>query len=69
MNDLKLKEDLRLLADQGWFVAKITDELVESLVGRREMPPSGTLKEHFLLSLRARINQIASPRYSGFERK
>lgn len=33
MNDIRLKKGLLQLADQGWFVAKITDEFVESLLG------------------------------------
>jgi hypothetical protein len=55
MNDQQLKKGLRQLVDQGWFVAKITDEFVESLLGRESDQPFEELKEHFLSRLRARI--------------
>ncbi len=69
MNDQLLKKGLRQLVDQGWFVAKITDEFVETLAGRESDPPSKEIKEHFLVGLRSRINQMDSPRYSGHEKK
>jgi hypothetical protein len=69
MNDQQLKKGLLQLGDQGWFVAKITEEFVKTLAGRESDPPSKELKEHFLVVLRARINQTDSPRYSGHEKK
>jgi hypothetical protein len=69
MDDKRLKAGLRQLADQQWPVVKITDEFLEGLFRREDDPPSEELKEHFLLRLRARIDQIGSPRYSGYEKK
>jgi len=59
MNDTRLKAGLLQLADQGWSVAKITDEFVDSLLGRASDPPSEELKEHFLSALRIRIKGAA----------
>jgi hypothetical protein len=60
MNDRNLKEGLRQLADQGWFVAMITDKLVDRLLGRESDPPSDELKERFLSRLRIQILDAAA---------
>ena len=62
MNDSQLKWGLLQLVHEGWFAAKVNDELVESLLGQPDEPPSVELREQFLSSFRARIEDAQQHR-------
>jgi hypothetical protein len=62
MNDKQLKWGLLQLVHEGWFTAKVTDELVESLLDLPDEPPSGDLREQFLLRFRTRIEDALQHR-------
>jgi hypothetical protein len=59
MNDKLLKKGLLQLAGQGWHIVEITDEYLDNLLGLEIDPPSEELKEHFLSTLRVRIQDAA----------
>jgi hypothetical protein len=62
VNEKQLKKSLRLLADDGWFGVKITDEFVDGFLGREWEPRSDELKERFVSRLRIRIQDAAIKR-------
>ena len=55
MDEKRLKTGLRKLADTGWFVVNISDKSVNNLLEKKGKPPSEEAEEHFLSSLRLRI--------------
>ena len=59
MNERQMKKGLRLLADDGWFGVKITDEYVDGFLGREWEPRSDELRESFVSRLRIRIQDAA----------
>ncbi len=65
MNDKLLKKSLLQLAGQGWHVVEITDEFLDNLLGLEIDPPSEELKEHFLSTLRVRIQDAAMQQSGG----
>lgn len=62
MNERQMKKGLRLLADDGWFGVKITDEYVDGFLGREWEPRSDELRESFVSRLRVRIQDAAIKR-------
>lgn len=62
MNERQMKKGLRLLADDGWFGVKTTDEYVDGFLGREWEPRSDELRESFVLRLRVRIQDAAIKR-------
>lgn len=59
MNDEQLKTGLRQLANEGWFIVRVNDELLESLLGEECEPPSDETKQRFLTKFRTRIQEAA----------
>jgi len=62
MNERDLKSGLRQLSHEGWFVAEVTDEFLDSLVVESEDPPSDDIKERCLLKLRAKFQDVMGRR-------
>ncbi len=61
MNEQQMKKGLRLLADDGWFGVKITDEFVDGFL-RREWELHSELMERSVSRLRIRIQDAAIKR-------
>jgi transcriptional regulator with XRE-family HTH domain len=59
MNEKELKMSLRQIAKEGWFICKVTNEFVDSLLGLEYDRPSQELKQRFLSRLRVRIQDAA----------
>jgi hypothetical protein len=55
MNERDLKNGLRQLSNEGWFVAEVTEDFLESLLGRPEDPPSDGNLERCLSRLQVRV--------------
>lgn len=55
MNERELKSGLRQLSHEGWFVAEVTDDFLQVLVGQPGDPPSDEVKDRCLSKLRARV--------------
>jgi transcriptional regulator with XRE-family HTH domain len=59
MNEQQMKKGLRLLADDGWFGVKITDEFVDGFLRREWESLSDELMERSVSRLRIRIQDDA----------